>query len=75
MVLTDDITSPQSWLPSIGFLCILELIFKILLVTFKARLGLAPSHMAEMLTPYEPVRSLRSSGGALLTFLKLRLKA
>ena len=49
--------------------------FKILLITFKARLGLAPSYVTEMLTPYEPVRSLRSSGGGLLAVPKSRLKS
>ena len=34
--------------------------FKILLITFKARLGLAPIYITDMLTPYEPARSLRS---------------
>ena len=48
--------------------------FKILLITFKARSGLAPSYIADILIPYEPARSLRSSGGALLTVPKSRLK-
>ena len=47
--------------------------FKILLITFKARSGLAPSYIADILIPYEPARSLRSSGGALLTVPKSRL--
>ncbi|KAF7662068.1 hypothetical protein LDENG_00246030 [Lucifuga dentata] len=42
--------------------------FKILLITFKALLGLAPSYITEMLTPYEPVCSLRSSGGPFWLF-------
>ncbi|KAF7651423.1 hypothetical protein LDENG_00111240, partial [Lucifuga dentata] len=49
--------------------------FKILLITFKAHLGLAPSYITEMLTPYESVRSLRSSGGTLLAVPKWRLKS
>ena len=49
--------------------------FKILLITFKARRGLAPSYITDMLTPYEPARSLRSSGGALLAVPKSRLKS
>ncbi|KAF7661620.1 hypothetical protein LDENG_00256630, partial [Lucifuga dentata] len=49
--------------------------FKILLITFKALLGLASSYITEMLTPYEPVRSLRSSGGTLLAVPKSRLKS
>ena len=36
---------------------------------------LAPSYIVEMLNPYEPVRSLRSLGGALLAVPKLRLKS
>ena len=48
--------------------------FKILLITFKARMGLAPSYITDMLTPYEPARSLRSLGGAFLVFPKSRLK-
>ncbi|KAF7642196.1 hypothetical protein LDENG_00262360, partial [Lucifuga dentata] len=49
--------------------------FKILLITFKALLGLAPSYVTEMLTPYEPVCSLISSGGTLLAVPKSRLKS
>ncbi|KAF7655435.1 hypothetical protein LDENG_00055950, partial [Lucifuga dentata] len=49
--------------------------FKILLITFKALLGLAPSYITEMLTPYESVHSLRSSGGTLLAVPKWRLKS
>ena len=37
------------------------------MITFKTRHGLAPEYLTDMLTPYEPVRSLRSAGGALLT--------
>ncbi|KAF7644658.1 hypothetical protein LDENG_00218110 [Lucifuga dentata] len=40
-----------------------------------AHLGLAPSYITEMLTPYEPVRSLRSSSGTLLAVPKSRLKS
>ncbi|KAF7642270.1 hypothetical protein LDENG_00261100, partial [Lucifuga dentata] len=49
--------------------------FKILLITFKALLGLAPSYITEMLTLYEPVHSLRSLGGTLLAVPKSRLKS
>uniref|UniRef100_A0A3Q3FRJ7 Reverse transcriptase domain-containing protein n=1 Tax=Labrus bergylta TaxID=56723 RepID=A0A3Q3FRJ7_9LABR len=48
--------------------------FKILLITFKARTGLAPSYITELLTPYEPARSLRSSGGASWSFQSRDLK-
>ncbi|KAF7642005.1 hypothetical protein LDENG_00264860, partial [Lucifuga dentata] len=49
--------------------------FKILLITFKALLGLAPSYITEMLTPCESVLSLRSSGGTILAVPKSRLKS
>ncbi|KAF7641597.1 hypothetical protein LDENG_00276220, partial [Lucifuga dentata] len=49
--------------------------FKILLISFKALLGLAPSYITEMLTPYESVRSFRSSGGNLVAVPKSRLKS
>uniref|UniRef100_A0A672YDQ4 Reverse transcriptase domain-containing protein n=1 Tax=Sphaeramia orbicularis TaxID=375764 RepID=A0A672YDQ4_9TELE len=49
--------------------------FKILLITFKARMGLAPSYIQEMLVDYEPARSLRSSGRGLLAVPKSRLKS
>ena len=48
--------------------------FKILLITFKARSGLAPSYITDILIPYEPARSLRSLDRALLTLPKSRLK-
>lgn len=49
--------------------------FKILLITFKAHRGLAPIYIAETLTPYKPVCSLRSSDGAFLAVPKSRLKS
>lgn len=49
--------------------------FKISLIPFKARLGLAPNYISEMLTPYEPSPGLRSSGGALLVVPQTRLKS
>ena len=73
-MLTEDyihtILASLHWLP-VPF----RIDFKTLLITFKARLGLAPSYITEMLTPYEPVRSFRSSGGALLAVPKSRLKS
>ncbi|KAF7644086.1 hypothetical protein LDENG_00228060 [Lucifuga dentata] len=48
--------------------------FKILLITFKARLGLVPSYICDMLTAYEPACSLRSSGSNLLTIANSNLK-
>ena len=49
--------------------------FKILLIIFKACLGLALSYITEILTLYEAACSLRSSGGALLAVLKSRFKS
>lgn len=48
--------------------------FKILMITFKARMGLAPEYIIDCLVPYEPRRSLRSSGGSLLEIPRSRLK-
>ena len=47
--------------------------FKMLLLTFNALNGLAPQYLAELLEPYVPVRSLRSSHSALLVVPKSRL--
>ena len=41
--------------------------FKIVLFTFKALHGLAPSYITDMLERYEPGRTLRSANKALLT--------
>ncbi len=49
--------------------------FKILLITFKACMGLAQSCITDMLTPYEPTRHLRSSYEALPVVPKLILKS
>lgn len=73
LVSLDDITSTQSRLLSIATLFGLELILR-LYRSLEARLGPAPSCVAEMLTPYEPARSLSSSGGALLAIPRSRLK-
>uniref|UniRef100_A0A4W3HJL8 Si:dkey-256h2.1 n=1 Tax=Callorhinchus milii TaxID=7868 RepID=A0A4W3HJL8_CALMI len=49
------------WLP------ILQRIqFKILVLTYKALHGLAPPYPCDLLTPYQPARSLRSAGSGLL---------
>lgn len=63
LVLTDHIMSPRSQLLSIGSLSGLEffILLQILLLTFKARLTLAPSYTVDMLAPYDRVHS-RSSG-------------
>ncbi len=49
--------------------------FKILLFTFKALQGRAPSYITELLTLYEPSHSVRSSGRSLLVIPKLKLKS
>ena len=41
--------------------------FKILLLTYKALHGCAPSYIVDLITPYKPSRSLRSSDSGLLT--------
>ena len=49
------------WLP-VSF----RIDFKILLLTFKALNGLAPSYLCDMVKPYVPTRTLRSAGRGLL---------
>ena len=56
------------WLP-VNF----RIDFKILLITFKALHGLAPSYIADLLKPYEPARCLRSADKALLEPAKINL--
>ncbi|KAF7656284.1 hypothetical protein LDENG_00044040, partial [Lucifuga dentata] len=48
--------------------------FKILLLVFKALHGLAPRYVSEMLSIYEPVRSLRSSRTLFLTSQRAEVK-
>lgn len=47
--------------------------FKILLLTFKALHGLAPSYLSDLLCPYSPARPLRSSELGLLSIPRFRL--
>ena len=47
-----------------------RIIYKILLLTYKALNGLAPSYLSELLDTYRPSRNLRSSGKHLLTTKK-----
>lgn len=44
--------------------------FKILMITFKALNGIAPNYIIDLLTPFVPVRSLRSVDGAPLVISK-----
>jgi len=48
--------------------------FKVLLITYKALNGLAPSYIRELLKPYHPTRMLRSCDANLLTVPRMRLK-
>ena len=47
--------------------------FKVLLLTYKALNGLAPSYLSDLLKRYAPVRKLRSSSAFLLQPKKFRL--
>lgn len=49
--------------------------FKILMLTYKALHGLTPLYITELLTPYTPVRDLRSSEAGLLIVPNTRLKS
>ena len=48
--------------------------FKILLITFKALSELAPPYISDLLKPYAPLRTLRSSGKGLLEIPSSKLK-
>ncbi|KAF7641237.1 hypothetical protein LDENG_00287960 [Lucifuga dentata] len=81
MGITFTLTGSNRWqhitlvLASLHWLPVhLRIDFKILIITFKASLGLAPSYICDMLIPYEPARSLRSSGSNLLTIASSNLK-
>lgn len=63
-----DILTTLHWLPIKE-----RMSFKILLLVFKALNGLAPSYLSDILTPYEPVRSLRSQEKYLLQIPKSKL--
>lgn len=63
------ILSSLHWLP----VCF-RIDFKILLTTFIALQGLAPPYILDLLTPYEPMRPLRSSGKGLLNVPVTRLR-
>ena len=51
-----------------------RIIFKILLITYKALNDLAPSYVRDLLTPYTPSRQLRSSSKDLLSIPHFNLK-
>ncbi|KAM9790323.1 uncharacterized protein ACBT44_018929 isoform 1-T2 [Syngnathus typhle] len=52
-----------------------RIIFKILLLTFKALHHLAPTYLSDLLVPYCPNRPLRSSNTSRLTVPKSKLKS
>ena len=51
-----------------------RIIFKILLLTYKALHSQAPTYISELLVPYKPARTLRSSSALLLKQHKYNLK-
>ena len=55
------------------FFSIKNITFKILLLTFKALHGKAPSYLCDLIEPYQPTRSLRSSDASLLTVQRSQL--
>jgi len=52
-----------------------RIIFKILLLTFKALKSLCPSYISDLLQTYKPTRSLRSSSKNLLVISRSKLKS
>ena len=47
--------------------------FKLMLMVYKSTQGLAPSYICDLLTPYHPMRSLRSMNSSLFTVPRTRL--
>ncbi len=64
--------------PILGSLHWLPVCFRVdlknVLLVYKSRNGLAPTYLCELLTEYQPIRSLRSSNQDLLSTPKSRLK-
>ena len=52
-----------------------RIIFKILLLTFKALDNLCPSYISDLLETYKPARTLKSSGRKLLVVPRSKLKS
>uniref|UniRef100_A0A3B4FPC0 Reverse transcriptase domain-containing protein n=1 Tax=Pundamilia nyererei TaxID=303518 RepID=A0A3B4FPC0_9CICH len=48
--------------------------FKVLMLAYKALNGLGPKYISDLLTQYEPSRSLRSSGSGLLSVPRVRTR-
>lgn len=51
-----------------------RIVYKILLLTFKALHGEAPSYLVELLVPYVPTRQLRSSNAQCISIPRTRLR-
>ena len=51
-----------------------RIVFKLLLIAYKCKHGLAPVYLSELLSKYEPVRNLRSSSGEFLDIPSARTK-
>ena len=66
---TRDILRSLHWLPVKE-----RIIYKILLMTYKARNGLAPTYLSSLLHDYVQSRSLRSSSKGLLTVPRTKTK-
>ena len=52
-----------------------RIIFKILLLTFKALNNLCPMYISDLLETYKPARTLRSSGRKVLVVTHSKLKS
>ncbi len=59
----------RHWLP-VRF----RISFKVLVLVFKCLNGLGPSYLSDLLLPYEPSRTLRSSGAGLLIVPNVKTK-
>ena len=54
---------------------IVNITFKVLLLTFKALNNLAPPYLSQLIVPYNPTRNLRSASKHLLEVPSVRLKS
>ena len=76
LTLTDKYTHITPILESLHWLPVkYRIVFKILTLTYRCLNGLAPSYLSQLLTPYTPSRSLRSSNQLLLKVPKTKKKA
>ena len=51
-----------------------RIIFKVLLLTFKALHQMAPSYICDLLVPHQPTRTLRSSDASFLVIPRSKLR-